>query len=288
MLFTHLLLSQAHLLISPSQSPYATCGSPSATSTTFPFTLLALLHTWPLGPLTPTLPSPLNHCESCSDTELSEASTEFHLSEPFSHFNSTAVSPPSTPTSSSSHHKYSSFSTTSASASSPASSTSGPSSPLSAQSGSSLSCSHLCSSRTRRVIGRSMRSLHSSWDSESSLPIAAFPTCSSRLHRRTNLMLPVSPYAHPILVSWNSRNSGSVRTRSVSASLCKLPLLRPLLRLLLGCKAGNLLGDGSVEVRRELWISPFIGALTSRSEQTTSWCSFRRSSVLISTAPTTR
>ncbi|KAK4706158.1 hypothetical protein P7C70_g51, partial [Phenoliferia sp. Uapishka_3] len=27
------------------------------------------------------------------------------------------------------------------------------------------------------------------------------------------------PYAHPILVSWNSRNSGSVRTRSVSASL---------------------------------------------------------------------
>ncbi len=27
------------------------------------------------------------------------------------------------------------------------------------------------------------------------------------------------PYAHPILVSWNSGNSGSVRTRSVSASL---------------------------------------------------------------------
>ncbi|KAI5481438.1 hypothetical protein MNV49_004194 [Pseudohyphozyma bogoriensis] len=27
------------------------------------------------------------------------------------------------------------------------------------------------------------------------------------------------PYAHPILVSWNSNNSGSVRTRSVSASL---------------------------------------------------------------------
>ncbi|KAK4706019.1 hypothetical protein P7C70_g171, partial [Phenoliferia sp. Uapishka_3] len=27
------------------------------------------------------------------------------------------------------------------------------------------------------------------------------------------------PYAHPIIVSWNSRNSGSVRTRSVSASL---------------------------------------------------------------------
>ncbi|KDE02618.1 hypothetical protein MVLG_06828, partial [Microbotryum lychnidis-dioicae p1A1 Lamole] len=34
----------------------------------------------------------------------------------------------------------------------------------------------------------------------------------------TSLLL-AFPYAHPILVSLNSRNSGSVRTRSVSASL---------------------------------------------------------------------
>ncbi|ORY90782.1 major facilitator superfamily domain-containing protein [Leucosporidium creatinivorum] len=63
-------------------------------------------------------------------------------------------------------------------------------------------------------------SLGSWWQFPLMLALVLIPDSTGAWQKYAILTLILGyPYAHPILVSWNSRNSGSVRTRSVSASL---------------------------------------------------------------------
>ncbi|ORY90758.1 major facilitator superfamily domain-containing protein [Leucosporidium creatinivorum] len=63
-------------------------------------------------------------------------------------------------------------------------------------------------------------SLGSWWMFILMIALVAIPDSTSAWGKYVILMLITGyPYAHPIIVSWNSQNSGSVRTRSVSASL---------------------------------------------------------------------
>ncbi|KAM0787041.1 hypothetical protein ACM66B_006307 [Microbotryomycetes sp. NB124-2] len=74
---------------------------------------------------------------------------------------------------------------------------------------------------SRRFNERSLfASLGNVWILGFLIALVAIPSDTNRWVKYALLSLVVAwPYPHPILVSWNSRNSGSVRTRTVSAAV---------------------------------------------------------------------
>jgi predicted MFS family arabinose efflux permease len=83
-------------------------------------------------------------------------------------------------------------------------------------------CLNLSISFTSKALNERafVGSIGSIWQFVLMLALVLIPDDTQRWGKYALLSLLVAyPYAHPILVSWNSANSGSVRTRSVSASL---------------------------------------------------------------------